>query len=123
MEVKKETAIFINGLRLYAYHGVMPQERRVGGWFLVTLRVHYNITRAMESDRVADTLSYADLCELVKREMAIPSSLLEHVAGRIARAIVEHYPEAEGLELEITKENPPLGCNCQGAGVRLVVTN
>ena len=116
-------SIFINDLRLYAFHGVLPQERRVGGWFIVSLRVHYNIMRAMETDDVADTLSYADLCELVKAEMAVPSNLLEHVAGRIVRAVFSRYPQAEAIDLVLTKENPPMGANCSGAGVKIHLIN
>lgn len=115
----KETGIYIRHLRLYAYHGVMPQERKVGGWFVVSLCVRYDITKAMATDDVADTLDYAGLCQLIQQEMAVPSQLLEHVAGRIAKAVFTRFPDVEGLELEITKENPPMGANCQGAGVRL----
>lgn len=118
-----DTSIFINDLRLYAYHGVLPQERRVGGWFVVSLRVHYNITRAMETDEVADTLNYADLYGVVKAEMAVPSQLLEHVAGRIAKAVFGRFPEVLALDLSVTKENPPMGANCSGAGVELHLIN
>lgn len=118
-----QSSIFIRDLRLYAYHGVMPQERTVGGWFVVSLRVHYNIIKAMETDNVADTLNYADLCELVRQEMGQPSLLLEHVAGRIAQAVFDSYPLAEALDLTLTKENPPMGANCGGAGVELHLIN
>ncbi len=118
-----DTSIIINDLRLYAYHGVLPQERRVGGWFVVSLRVHYNITRAMETDEVADTLNYADLYGVVKAEMAVPSQLLEHVAGRIAKAVFGRFPEVLALDLSVTKENPPMGANCSGAGVELHLIN
>ena len=87
-----ESSIFLNDVRLYAYHGVLEQERRVGGEYSVSLRVHYNIYKAMESDDVSDTLNYALLLELVKREMACPSSLLEHVVGRIGKAVFREFP-------------------------------
>jgi dihydroneopterin aldolase len=118
-----QSSIFVRDLRLYAYHGVMEQERTVGGWFIVSLRVHYNIVRAMETDDVNDTLSYADLCELVRQEMELPSNLLEHVAGRIANAILDRYPLVEAVDLTLTKENPPMGVNCNGAGVELHLIN
>lgn len=117
------SVIFINNVRLYAYHGVLPQERRVGGWFTVSLRVHYNITRALESDDLTDTLSYAALCQLIKTEMAVSSQLLEHVAGRIAKAAFRDYPQIQALDLTLTKENPPMGGNCDGAGVELHLIN
>jgi dihydroneopterin aldolase len=118
-----DSCIFIDNLRLHAFHGVLPQENRVGGDYLVTLRVHYNILRAMETDDVADTLNYAGLCRLVEREMACPSRLLEHVAGRIAQAVFSNYPQSTGLDLRLTKLNPPMGADCSGAGVEIHLIN
>ena len=115
--------IFIAGLRMRACHGVLPQERTVGGDFEVSLSVEYDSTRAMATDDVADTLSYADLSELVRREMAVPSNLLEHVAGRIAKAIIERWPQVQSVSLSITKLNPPMGADCDGAGVELHLIN
>ena len=106
-------------MRFYAFHGVMPQERKVGGEFLVDLRVGYPIEAAMQSDDVADTLNYAELYQLVKREMDIPSQLLEHVAGRITRQISEQFPQVSSIDLKITKVNPPMGADCDGAGVEV----
>ena len=114
-----ETYIEVKEARFYAFHGVMPQERRVGGWFTVTLRVGYDWSRAAKTDQVGDTLNYADLYALVDREMAVPSQLLEHVAGRIATSIKTHYPAITSLDLWVTKENPPMGADCKGAGVEM----
>ena len=113
-----DSVVFIDKLRLYAFHGVMPQERRVGGWFVVSLRVHYNnMENVLDSDDVGDTLNYAELCELIRQEMAQPSCLLEHVAGRIARTVFSRFPRVLSLHISVTKENPPMGANCAGAGV------
>ena len=114
------STIFLDSVRLYAFHGVGEQERRVGGWFTVSLRAGCDIGRAMDSDDVADTVSYADLLAVVRREMAVPSRLLEHVAGRIARAVDEELPAVSSLWLRITKENPPMGACCKGAGVEIL---
>lgn len=106
-------------VRFYARHGVMPQEREVGGWFLVTLRVGYPLAQAMQSDEVGDTLNYTALHALLKREMAQPSNLLEHVAQRIATAVEATFPLVDAIDLEITKENPPIGADCDGASVEI----
>ena len=118
-----KSSIFINNLRLYAFHGVLPQERVVGGDYSVDLRVHYNISRAIETDRLEDTISYADLCALIQREMAQPSALLEHVAGSMAQAIIRAYPQVEKIWIRITKQNPPMGADCDGAGVEIEIEN
>jgi dihydroneopterin aldolase len=99
----------------------MPQEQKVGGEFLVDLQVGYPIEAAMQSDEVTDTLNYAELYELMKAEMAIPSQLLEHVAGRIVKSINERFPKVSSIDLKITKKNPPMGADCDGAGVHIIV--
>ena len=111
--------IRLEGLRFRALHGVMPQERQVGGDFLVTLRVGYPLAAAMVSDDVKDTLDYAVLYRLVEREMLLPSKLLEHVAGRIAEAIEKAFPQVSSIDLTLTKLNPPMGADCQGASVEV----
>ena len=113
--------IFLDGVRLYAFHGVEEQERSVGAWFSVSVRVQYNISRAMETDSVDDTISYADVLQVVKREMAQTSKLLEHVAGRIARAVINEFSGVEAVKVTVVKENPPMGANCDGAGVEVEV--
>ena len=111
--------IRLEGLHFRALHGVMPQERQVGGDFLVTLRVGYPLAVAMASDDVKDTLDYAALYWLVEREMLLPSKLLEHVAGRIADAIEKAFPQVSSIDLTLTKLNPPMGADCQGASVEV----
>jgi len=115
--------VWLRRVRFYARHGVMPQERTVGGWFTVTVAVGYDLSRAMDSDDVADTLNYARLYELVSREMAVPSQLLEHVAGRIVRAISEEWPQATSVDLWLDKVNPPMGADSEGAGVEIHLIN
>ena len=119
----QDSSIFIRNLRCYAYHGVLPQERRVGAWYVITLRVHYNICKAMQSDDVDDTINYASLCELILQEMSQPSCLLEHAAARVVQAIFSRYPLITALDLTLTKENPPMRVDCAGAGVELHLIN
>ena len=111
--------ISLRNVRFHAFRGVMPQERRVGGDFLVSLRVGYPLEQAMQDDEVGDTLNYATLYEVVKTEMMQPSNLLEHVAGRIAEAIAERFPQVTSIDLALTKQNPPMGADCDGAGVEI----
>lgn len=118
-----DSFIFLRDVRLRAFHGVDPQETAVGGDFVVNLRVGYDFSRAMATDDVSDTLSYADLYDIVKREMGVPSKLLEHVAGRIAAAVVEYCPAIRSVDLTVTKVNPPMGADCGGAGVEIHLIN
>lgn len=111
--------VCLKNVRCYAYHGVLPQERQVGGDYLVSLRVGYPLEKAMKSDQVADTINYAELYALVQREMSQPSHLLEHVAHRIATAIEKTWPLVCSIDLEVAKLNPPMGADCDGALVEI----
>ena len=108
-------------MRFYAYHGVMEQERRVGGEYGVSLFVEADLTQAIATDDVADTVNYAELYELVKREMAVPSKLLEHVAGRIGQSAMDKFDRITALTIRVTKLNPPMGADCNGASVEIKV--
>lgn len=120
---KTTSYIILQDVRFHAFHGVMPQERTVGADFSLNLRIGYDFSRAMETDDVDDTLSYAAVYELVSREMAKPSKLLEHVAGRIANSLMDEYHEIQSLELRLMKDNPPMGADLGGAGVEIHLIN
>lgn len=115
--------IYLRQARFHAFHGVMPQERQVGADFLLSLKVGYPLGQAMQSDEIGDTLNYAVLYNLVAREMQQPSQLLEHVAGRMVEAIGKTFPQVTSIDLELTKLNPPMGADCEGAGVEIHLIN
>lgn len=118
MKLEKST-IFLKNLRFHAYHGVMEQERVVGNDYVVNVRMEVPVDEALKSDRVEDTVSYAEVFEIVRREMAVPSQLIEHVAGRMAHALEEVFPQTESVTITIIKVNPPMGADSDGAGVEL----
>lgn len=113
--------ILLENIRFFAYHGVAPQETTVGNEFIVSLRLKTDITRATESDDVADTVNYAEIHQAVKEEMNIPSKLLEHVAGRIVLRLFNDFPTVECIDLKLSKRNPPMGADIETAGVEVHV--
>ncbi len=117
------SCICLDNLRFHAFHGVLPQERITGNDYRVSLRIAYDISRAMESDRVEDTLNYAEVFELVRQEMTVPCNLIERVAGRIGDRLFREFPEIGELDLRIVKVNPPMGADCEGAGVEVHLIN
>ena len=111
--------IFMKNVRFHACHGVMPQEQAIGADFLISVRIGYDFSKAINTDDVSDTISYADVYKLIKQEMQVPSKLLEHVAGRIVNAIKKAFPDISSVELSLTKENPPMGSDSDGAVVEI----
>ena len=102
---------------------MLPQERVEGNDFIVNVRLAYDFGKAMETDDVADTLSYADVYQLVQQEMQQPSNLLEHVVGRIGKRLLAEFPLIKAIDLKLTKVNPPMGADCDGAGVEIHLIN
>lgn len=111
--------IFIDNMRLHAYHGVLEQERITGNDYVISLRVEYPVSDCLQSDDVNDTLSYASLAEIVCQEMAVPSNLVEHVAGRIVHEVALSYPEVSYIYIKVRKIAPPMHADCDGAGIEL----
>ena len=115
--------IYLRNVRFHAFHGVLPQEGIVGNDYLVNLVLDYDFSSAMKTDDLQGTLNYAEVYQKVREEMAVPSKLLEHVAGRIAHRLFSDFPEIQKLQLSITKVNPPMWADSDGAGVEVVLTN
>lgn len=115
--------IYLRNVRFHAFHGVLAQEGIVGNDYLVNLVLDYDFSSALKTDDLQGTLNYAEVYQKVREEMAVPSKLLEHVAGRIAHRLFSDFPEIQKLQLSITKVNPPMGADSDGAGVEVVLTN
>lgn len=115
------SSVFLRDLRIHARHGVLPQERTVGADFVLNVSIDTDFSAAAATDQLDGTISYADVAVVVRREMAQPSALLEHVAHRIAAAILNAFSAATAVEVELTKTNPPMPVptDCGGAGVKL----
>ena len=115
--------LIIDRQKVYAQHGVLDQEHAVGAYYYISVEAETTNTKSIDTDALRDTINYADIAQIIKREMEIPSRLLEHVAGRIARHILTEYPTVHHIKVRIMKENPPMGIECLGAGVEIEMDN
>lgn len=115
--------IYLRNMRFHAFHGVLGQERTVGNDYVVSVRIGCPLRDAMESDEVSDTVNYAEVYNIIRCEMAEPVNLLECLAGNIVKKIMDTFPVIRSLDIRLTKENPPIGADCDGAGVELHVIN
>ena len=117
----KQTVIRLDGMRFYARHGVLPQERSVGGHYTVSLRLVVGpCPGAVGADRLEATVNYAEAYALVRGVMAEPSALLERVAGRILEAVFRTFPLVDEATVVVSKDTPPIrGDIAGGASVEL----
>lgn len=121
--ILNESYIYLDDLRFHAFHGVMPQERLTGNDYTIDIKIGYDVSLAMVSDNVDDTLNYAEVYKIVDQEMGVPSQLLERVAYRICDRLSRKFTSITSINIKLTKLNPPFGADCKGAGVELHLIN
>lgn len=105
--MKDMMTVRLENCRFFAFHGVMPRERRCGNEFEVSVAVDYSVTLPAD-DLLEGTVSYADIYEIVKEEMAVPRQLLETVARAISARIEAQYPVSNEIRVTIRKLTPPI---------------
>ena len=110
--------ITLETMKFHAFHGVTQEERTIGGLYFAD--ISYSIdTKAVDTDRIEDTVNYSELFDLVQEEMKKPSSLIEHVAGRISKAIRDRFPQIQALAVKISKRHPPVNGEMACASVTI----
>ena len=103
--------IKIKNIRVYAYHGCLVEEGKIGSDYRVDLAVKADLSKSSKTDNLSDTVDYVHLNKIVKQEMAIRSNLLEEVAKRIIDRILIEIPLVNKADISVSKLNPPIGGN------------
>ena len=101
--------IKVENIRIFAHHGCLSEETKIGSDYRVDLEVSANLQTSAKSDKLTDTVDYVFLNRIIKQEMAIPSYLLETVAKRILNRIFNEDTMVKKATVWISKLNPPIG--------------
>ena len=100
--------ISVLGIRVYAHHGCLPEETKIGSDYEVNVVLEYDIKQSSCSDDLQHTVDYVSINAVVKEEMSVASKLLEHVVARILEKIIEKHPKISYVEVSVAKKNPPI---------------
>jgi 7,8-dihydroneopterin aldolase/epimerase/oxygenase len=113
--------IELRGLRLLAVVGALPEEHDRAQPLEVDLDVEVDLAAAGSSDQLGDTVDYGALCELVERTVADGGhvALLEHLAERLARALLAADGRIDAVTLSVRKTRPPVPQDLATSGVRI----
>ncbi|GEP01490.1 dihydroneopterin aldolase [Methylobacterium haplocladii] len=112
--------ILVHRIAVFAYHGVLPEEARLGQRFFVSLDCGVDLAQAGASDDVVQTVSYADLTEIAieiasKRRFA----LIEALAESIAAEILARFPTVERASVRVDKPSAPVAAVIDGVSVEI----
>lgn len=112
--------IEIKGIKSFGYHGVLETEKVTGQDFYVDVVLEVDLSRASVSDDVADTINYAEVTDLVVREITgDPVSLIEKLAGNIADRIKAAYPQAATVSVTVHKPQAPVNAQVKDISVTI----
>lgn len=112
-------AINIEGIKLYAYHGCLEEESRIGGNYIVDVYMITDFSEAAKTDDLTKTIDYCTVYEISKAQMAIRSNLIEQVAERIHTKIRAEFSTLKSLHVKITKLLPPMNGNVDKVSVEI----
>ena len=114
--------IKVTNIRVYAYHGCLIEEGKIGSDYRVDLKIKADLSKSAVSDNLEDTVDYVHLNKIVKQEMAIRSNLLEEVAKRILDKILAEIPIVNKASVAVSKLNPPIGGNVAMVTIKMKKT-
>jgi dihydroneopterin aldolase len=113
--------VFVNGLVLHAYHGVMPHEGKVGQSFILDLVLDIDLVNAAKSDKLADTVSYDAVVNVVSRTFTGKRyRLVEAAAGAVADAVLQNFPRIDKVRITVRKPHAPVAAVFTDVGVTLI---
>jgi dihydroneopterin aldolase len=113
------STIRLKNIKIYAFHGCLVEEGKIGSDYLVNLTVKADLSRAAMTDQLTDTVDYVHLQKIVKTEMRVRSKLLEHVGQRIINAIFKEINLVKEVKVKVAKVNPPIGGDVEEVSVTM----
>lgn len=111
--------IILENMEFQANHGVMEHEKMLGNTFLVTVEMEVYTDKAGVTDMLEDTINYQLVYQAIKKQIEIPSNLIEHVAHRIVDKLMNKFLKIQAVSLTLSKMNPPLGGKVQQVSIQM----
>jgi dihydroneopterin aldolase len=112
--------IFISGLSLHAYHGVMEHEQKVGQSFALDLVLSIDLSEASHSDKLVNTVSYDQVVDVASRAFCgARYRLVEAAAGVVADAVLANFPQVTALRVTVHKPHAPIAATFVDVGVSI----
>ena len=112
--------IFVSNLCLYAHHGVMPEENKLGLRLYLDIDCEVDLSACLEEDDYHKAVCYGSLVEIATQVSdAQRFNLLESFADRIARAILDRYDNVRRVTVTIRKPSAPIPATIDHAGVEI----
>jgi dihydroneopterin aldolase len=112
--------VFVSGLALHAYHGVMQHEAKVGQTFKLDLMLDLDLTEASRTDKLVHTVGYDQVVDVATKAFCGRRyRLVEAAAGAVADAILDRFPQVAAIRVTIHKPHAPIAATFEDVGVAI----
>jgi dihydroneopterin aldolase len=109
--------ILVEGIKIFAYHGCLEEEGKIGSNYIVDVTMETDFSEAAKTDDLTKTIDYVVVYQIVKKEMAIRSKLIEQVGQRIIDELRRAFLSLQKVEVKVTKLNPPMNGNVERVSI------
>jgi 7,8-dihydroneopterin aldolase/epimerase/oxygenase len=114
-------AVFVSGLALHAYHGVMVHEAKVGQTFTLDLELDIDLSEASRSDKLAHTVGYDQVVTVASQAFCGRRyRLVEAAAGAVAEAVLERFLAVVSVRVTVHKPHAPIAATFADLGVSIM---
>lgn len=112
--------ILIRNLKIFAYHGVNPEEKVQGQNFILDIDAFVDISVPCKTDNVDDTVSYAEIIEeTVRIFTSRKDDLVERAAERVSEGLFEKFEKIQALRILLKKPDAPIDADFEYVGVEI----
>ncbi len=109
--------ILVQGIKIYAYHGCLAEEGKIGSNYIVDVTLETDFAEAAKTDDLSKTIDYVIVYDIVKTQMAVRSKLIEQVGQRIVDELKKQFSTLKKVEVKVTKLNPPMNGNVEKVSI------
>jgi dihydroneopterin aldolase len=112
--------IVMTGMQFYGYHGVFPEENKIGQRYQVGVELHMPLDKPGGSDRIEDTINYAEAYEVIRQIVEHQVfKLIEALAEHIALKLLQTYTGINEITVRVLKPHPPVKMFFDGVTVEI----
>ena len=112
--------ISVRDLKVYAYHGVLPEEKRDGQYFYLDIDLLGDFLIPCLTDSVTDTVNYDEVCDCAYKAMTEESyDLIERAAQVVCDTILRQFDKVSEVEVTLRKPHAPVKCDIGYAAVTI----
>lgn len=112
--------ILVKGLKLYAYHGVNPEEKADGQLFILDITAEVPLCVPCKTDCVDDTVSYAKIIKSARKAfLSQKFDLLESAAQCVADALISEFNKIKTVTILLKKPQAPIKADFDYVAVQI----